>query len=379
MKTKISFLLLPLMILAFSCSEKDELEQKKDELSKLKKEATALRTSIENLEKEIATLDPEFGRLNRRSVLISTLKPEVSHFEHFVEVTGAVTSKKNVNISGEVSGRIQEIQAVEGMRVRRGQILASIDAETILRNMDEVEKQLELATTVFEKQERLWNQQIGTELQFLEAKNRKETLEKNLASLKTQESRTSIRAPFNGTVESIMVRVGELVQPGTPIFQFIGESDLFIEADVSERFVGIINRGDSVAISFPSITETLKTKVSAVGSIINPNNRTFRVEVILPSMPNVKPNMISILRIKDYENPKAVIIPNYLILQDNKGDYVFTVEDNTSKKRYITRGRTYKDRAEIIEGLEGNELLVDKGFREVGDNFNVNIAQQDSK
>jgi len=169
--------------------------------------------------------------------------------------------------------------------------------------------------------------------------------------------------------------MGELVQPGTPMFQFVGESDLFIEADVSERFVGIVTSGDSVEIHFPSLQEVLKTKVSAVGSIVNPTNRTFKVEVFLPSIPNIKPNMISVLKIKDYENPQAVIVPNYLILQDNNGDYMFTVENNVSKKRYIKRGRVYKDRAEILEGLSGSETLIDKGFRDVGDNFNVNIVE----
>jgi RND family efflux transporter MFP subunit len=375
MKTNFQFLIIAILVLVASCGEKDELAAKKQELAKMKKEASDLRLAIENLEKEIASLDPEFGRQNRKSVLISTVKPQVGYFEHFIDVTGSVLSKKNVSISGEVSGRVQEIMAIEGMRVTKGQVLARIDAEAIQRNIEEVEKQLELAAVVFEKQQRLWQQQIGTELQYLEAKNRKETLEKSLASLKTQESRTAVRAPFNGTVETVMVRLGELVQPGTPMFQFVGESDLFIEADVSERYVGIVNRGDSVEISFPSINQTLNTKVSAVGSIINPNNRTFKVEVFLPTIPNVKPNMISVLKIKDYENPKAVMIPNYLILQDTKGDYVFTVDENLSKKRYIKRGRTYKELAEIVQGLDGSEILVDKGFREVGDNFNVNIAQ----
>lgn len=375
MKTNFRFLIIAILVLVASCGEKDKLTAKKQELAKMKKEASDLRLAIENLEKEIGTLDPEFGRQNRKSILISTIQSQVGHFEHFIDVTGSVLSKKNVSISGEVSGRVQEIMAIEGMRVTKGQVLARVDAESIQRNMEEVEKQLELATVVFEKQQRLWQQQIGTELQYLEAKNRKESLEKSLASLKTQESRTSVRAPFNGTVESVMVRLGELVQPGTPMFQFVGESDLFIEADVSERYIGIVTRGDSVEISFPSINQTLNTKVSAVGSIINPNNRTFKVEVFLPNMSNVKPNMISVLKIKDYENPKAVMIPNYLILQDTKGDYVFTVDENMSKKRYIKRGRTYKELAEIIQGLDGSEILVDKGFREVGDNFNVIIAQ----
>lgn len=375
MKTNFQFLIIALLLSVASCGEKDELTAKKDELAKMKKEASELRNSIEALEKEIAQLDPEFALANRKAVLISTIKPTVGQFDHFVEVTGSVLSKKNVSISGEVSGRIQEISAVEGMRVSKGQVLARIDAEAILRNIDEVQKQLELAVIIFEKQERLWNQQIGTEIQYLEAKNRKESLEKNLATLKTQESRTLVKAPFNGTVESVLVRTGELVQPGNPMFQFVGESDLFIEADVSERYVGIVNKGDSVEITFPSINQTLSTKVSAVGSIINQNNRTFKVEVFLQNIPLVKPNMISVLRIKDYESRNAVMVPNYLVLQDNKGDYVFKVENNISKKQYIKRGKTYREITEVLEGLSGEETLVDKGFREVGDNFMVNVAQ----
>lgn len=375
MKTNFPFLIIGLVFLATACGQKDELAQKKDELNKMKQEAAILRTSIESLEKEIGVLDPEFGLSNRKSVLISTIQPEKGHFEHFVEVTGSVLSKKDVNISGEVSGRIQEVNATEGMRVNKGQILARVDAESIQRNIEEVEKQMELASIIFEKQERLWKQQIGTEIQFLEAKNRMETLEKNLSSLRTQESRTLIRAPFSGTVEEVLVRTGELVQPGTPLFHFVGDSDLFVEADVSERYIGILDKGDSVDIYFPSVQENFKTKVSAIGGVINQNNRTFKVEVVLPNLSFAKPNMLSVLRIRDYESENAVTVPNYLILQDNKGDYVFTVENNMSKKTYVKRGMTYKEVSEILDGLTGNEILIDKGFREVGDNFSVNIAQ----
>ncbi|WP_113922394.1 efflux RND transporter periplasmic adaptor subunit [Cognataquiflexum aquatile] len=375
MKTNFPFLIITILVLAASCGPKDEISIKKEELAKMKADAASLRTSIETLEKEIAVLDPEFAKENRKSILISTTKVEKKHFEHFVEVTGSVLSKKNVSISGEVLGRIQEITAVEGMRVSKGQILAKIDAETILRNIDEVEKQLELAKILFDKQDRLWKQQIGTEIQYLESKNRKETLEANLASLKTQQSKTLVRAPFNGTVETVQVRLGELVQPGVPMFQFVGDSDLFIEADISEKYVGLIQRGDSVEVSFPSVEKDLRAKISSVGAIINPNNRTFKVEIAVPSLEFLKPNMISVIKIMDYENKTAVTVPNYLILQDNKGDYVFTVDESLSKKRYIKRGKTYKEVTEVLEGLTGTEVLIDKGFREVGDNFVVNIAK----
>jgi membrane fusion protein (multidrug efflux system) len=370
--------LLPLtlvVLFAIGCASDESVEAKKAELDKLRTEASEIQASILELEAEIASLDPEYAKQNQKSILITTAQAKKAEFEHFVEVTGSVLSKKNVIISAETGGRILEVPAIEGMRMTKGQVLARIDAESIQRNIEELETNLDLAKTLFEKQKRLWEQEIGTEVQFLEAKNRKEGLERSLASLKTQLNKSMVVAPFNGTVESVQIRLGELVQPGTPMFQFVGESDLFIEADISESYVGVLSKGDSVDVSFPSIGKELKTQVSSVGAIINPNNRTFKVEVFLPNIPQVKPNMITVLKIQDYENPSSVIVPSYLILSDSKGDYIYIVDGEIAKKRYIKRGRTFNNETEILEGLEGNETLVDKGFREVGDNFKVNISQ----
>ncbi|HSJ68996.1 MAG TPA: efflux RND transporter periplasmic adaptor subunit [Anditalea sp.] len=377
MKTYSKFFLGALLLIAVACDQNgtDEVSEKKAQLDEYKAEQAELKAKIEELEKEIALLDPGFARSQRKSLLVTTTTPSTDAFSHYVEVTGSVLSKRNVNISAEVSGRIQEIPAIEGMSVRKGGVIARVDDETIQRNVAEIQTQLELANTVFERQKRLWDQQIGTEMQYLEAKNRKESLERNLETIRTQEGRATIRAPFDGTVESVMVRAGEVVQPGSPIVNFIGESDLYIEGDISERYVGILNRGDSVEVSFPSLNQTIKTKVSAIGSVINPNNRTFKVEVFLPRIPNVKPNMISVLKIMDYQQPTAVTVPTYLILQDNRGEYIYVVDNDTAKKQYIQRGMTYNERTEVTEGLSGNEVLVDKGFREVGDNFKVNIAE----
>lgn len=375
MKPAIKFLpLVALSVLTFSCA-KDDVAAKKEKLETLKSDLATLNTEIRDLEKEIADLDPEFAASTKKPILITTAAATKGEFTHYVEVTGSVLSKKNVSISAETAGRILEVPAVEGMRVAKGQILAIVDSEVIQRNIDELETNLSLAKTIFEKQERLWNQKIGTEIQYLEAKNRKEGLEKSLASMKTQLDKANIRAPFNGTVETVQVRLGELVQPGSPMFQFVGESDLFIEADISESYVGVLTKGDSVAVAFPSIGKELQTKVSAVGAIINPNNRTFKVEVFLPNIESIKPNMISVLKIQDYKNPETVVVPSHLILSDNKGDYVFVVENQVAKKKYVKRGMSSGSVTEIKEGLVGTETLVDKGFREVGDNFSVNIAQ----
>jgi len=377
MKSIVRFLpLLVLSLLAVSCAKDESLEAKKAELQSLKEQLNEINTSIKSLETEIATVDPEFAKQNRKSILITTATAKKGRFEHYVEVTGSVLSKKNVSISAETIGRILTIPAIEGMRVVRGSVLATIDSESIQRNIDELQNNLSLAQTLFEKQERLWNQKIGTEVQYLEAKNRVEGLEKSLESLKTQLNKTVIRAPFSGTIETVNVRLGELVQPGLQMFQFVGINDLFIEADISESYVGVLDKGDSVDVSFPSINLELKTKVSSVGAIINPNNRTFKVEVFLPTVAEVKPNMISVLKIQDYASDSAVIIPSHLIMSDNRGDYVFTVVGGIAKKTYVKRGKTFNQETEVLDGLKGAEILVDKGFREVGDNFSVNIAQK---
>jgi len=342
----------------------------------LKSDLSEITTQIKALEAELIATDPEFAASAKKPLLITTVPAQKGEFTHYVEVTGSVLSKKNVNISAETVGRILEIPAIEGMRVAKGQILAKVDAESIQRSIEEMENSLALARTVFEKQERLWGQKIGTEIQYLEAKSRKEGLEKSVASMKTQLAKSIIRAPFDGTVETVRVRLGELVQPGSQLFQFVGERDLFIEADISESYIGALAKGDSVEISFPSINKSLRTKVSATGSIINPNNRTFKVEVFLPHLPEVKPNMISVLKIQDYKNAESVVVPAHLILSDTKGDYLFVVENGLAKKNYVTRGYTTGDQTEIREGLVGTEILVDKGFREVGDNFSVNVSKQ---
>lgn len=369
---------LTLSALMYSCggsTEDGDVEAKIAQLNDLKGQVNEINTQIKDLEKEISALDPAFAKANKKSILITTAAVREGNFEHFVELTGSVLSKKNVSISAETLGTIREIPAMEGMRVGKGQVLAKIDAESIERNIDELQNSLDLAETLFEKQKRLWEQQIGTEIQYLEAKNRKEGLERNLASLETQLSKTVIRAPFSGTIEEVNVRLGELVQPGMSMFQFVGESDLYIEADVSETYTGVLDKGDSVMVYFPNINKELATRVASVGAIINPNNRTFKVEVYLPRIENVKPNMISVLKIKDYENADATIVPSYLILSDNRGDYVFVVKDGVAKKTYVKRGQTFELETEITSGLEPGEVLVDKGFREVGDNINVNIAK----
>jgi RND family efflux transporter MFP subunit len=366
-------------IMMLSCQPKDELAEKKKELKSLKKEVSEKREKILELEKEIAAADPEFAKVNRKEQLITAIPVKKDRFVHYVEVSGSVTSDRNVVISSENMGVIQSIRKKEGDLVRRGETVISQDTELLQKQLNQLETQYELASTMFEKQSNLWDKNIGTEVQYLEAKNNKENLETQIENVKTQIAKSKVRAPFSGSVEKIFVKEGEMAQPGAPLFRIVSLEDMFVEADLSERHIGSFKQGDMVTIHFPSIDETIDVKLTSVGKVIDEQNRTFSVEAKLPKVDfQVKPNLLAILKLKDYEKPDASIVPNKLIQKDNQGEFVYVIEENGehhyAKKVHIERGITYKNETIVYNGLNGHELIVDQGFREVIDGSKVKIV-----
>jgi membrane fusion protein, multidrug efflux system len=380
MKTYIKFHIWSvLFIFMAACGDPNGLEGKKDELKKLRGKQQELKQQIETLEKEISKIDPEFGKANRKSTLVTSLPVKQGLFEHFVEVSGSVVSNKNVLISAESMGRITQVRVAEGMNVSKNQVLVSIDTEVFEKQLKELQTQYELASTLFERQSRLWEKNIGTEMQFLEAKTRKESLETQMANLQIQIDRAHVKAPFAGTVEKVLTRLGEMAANGTPLVRIVGNSDMYIEADLSEAYVGRFKRGDDLIVHFPAIDMTIESRVRSIGQVINENNRTFRIEADLPRLDaTLKPNLIAVLRLRDYRHENAVIIPTNLIQRDNIGDYVFTIngngEEGTASKIHIQRGNTYRSETEVLKGLQGNELLVNDGYREVIDGMKVSIV-----
>ncbi len=368
-----------LALLLNACQKPDPLEAKKQKLTKKKTEMQSLKTAIAELEQEIAMLDPEFGKQNRKATLITTINVGRSVFEHYVEVRGAVKSRRNVLISAENMGSIDRILAKEGAQVRKGQLIISMDIELYQRSLDQLQTEYALAKTMYEKQANLWKQNIGTEVQYLESKNRKESLENQIANVKTQISKSQVRAPFDGTVEEVFVREGEMAQPGSPLVRVINHKDMYIKADLSESHIGKFNKGDVVEIYFPSINNTLKSTLSSVGQVIDENNRTFAVEALLPEADfTLKPNLIAIVKMKDFHVSNAVVIPSKLIQRDNRGDFVFIAENNeeeiVARKVQIERGATYRGNTMIKSGLTGDEILIDAGFRDVAEGSKVKIV-----
>ena len=316
----LSIILLALVI--FSCEQTDEIEAKKNELTSAKEELFTLKSKIAKLENELVELG--VVEVNNNLTLVSTITVNQKPFSHQVDVRGAVQSRNNVLISAETPAAVQKVLVAEGQQVRKGQLLIAQDGEVLNRTIKELESSLDLATTMYERQKKLWEQNIGSEVQYLEMKNRKESLELKLATTKSQLNKTKIRAPFNGVVDMIDVRVGEMAQPGMPIIRLVSMTNMYIKADVSESFIGKFHQGQKVKVHFPSTDYTIHSRISSIGQVINPNNRTFEIEISIPANgAKVKPNMITVLTLADYVNENAMAVPTNIIQSDRMGKFAY--------------------------------------------------------
>ena len=377
---KNGLLLLTALMVAFSaCNHKDPLQAKKDQLTEYKTEVQGLQEKIKSLETEIAKQDPEFAKVNRKATLITATPVKKEKFTHYVEVSGSVESKKNVLISAENPGSIQRIYLNEGATVKKGQLILTQDTQLLQKNLKQLNTQYDLAKTMYEKQKNLWDKNIGTQVQYLEAKNKKESLEDQIANVQTQIGKSQVRAPFDGTIDDIPVREGEMAQPGSPLVRIVNHRSMYATADLSEAYIGKFNQGDPAILFFPSLNKTINSRVSAIGQVIEPKNRTFEVEAKLPDAGvAAKPNLLVVLKLKDFEADDVAVIPTNLIQQDNTGDFVYVVSDTgkiqVAKKVHIERGLTYKENTMVKSGLTGNEKLVEEGFREVTEGNKVKIV-----
>ncbi|MFH2143476.1 MAG: efflux RND transporter periplasmic adaptor subunit [Bacteroidota bacterium] len=311
------------------------------------------------------------------SVRIKTIGYEL--FDHYIEVTGSVEAINDAFISPQMNGQIKKIYVNEGDYVKQGQILAILNTEVTQKSIEEIKTGLELATTTFEKQKELWDQGIGSELQFLQTKNQKEQLEKRLETLEAQLRMSTISAPFDGIVDNIMQKEGELGVPGMQMIQLINLSRLKINADVSETYLSKINKGDTVKVEFPAYPEIqLYVPVNRTGNVVKQGNRTFEIELKLNNIENkLKPNIISVLHIKDYTQDSAFVVPSIIVKNDLKGNFLFIVEQNdstaTAKKVYVKTGKSYKDKTEITEGLVFNNKVITAGYNIVSNGSEIEI------
>ncbi len=372
-----------MIALLTACGSGDSLEDKKTQLDELKSEVSTLNQEIQALEAEIKAADPDFGDQSNLYSLVSTLKVDPKPFEHKFEVRAQVASRKNVQISAEAMGRVQQIRVREGDKVSKGQSLLNLDADVLLNSIAELKTSLDLANTVYEKRARLWKQNIGSEIQYLEAKNNKESLERRLATAQSQLRQYQVIAPFTGVIDEVQAKQGEMAQPGFPLMRMVSVNEMHLVADVSESYLGTIKVGDSVDIFFPTFNQELSSTVAALGQVINEQNRTYSIEVKLPSSSILyKPNLVGLLRIRDYYNEQSLVIPSALIQQDNQGDFIYVLQQEgdqkQAKKVHIDIGKSYDTNTEVLGGLNSGDLVINEGHREVTDGSLVQIAQRET-
>ncbi|MEO5909301.1 MAG: efflux RND transporter periplasmic adaptor subunit [Pelobium sp.] len=346
-----------------ACGPKD----KKAELEKLKKEQTATNTKIAELEAEIGT------KKNDVTKDVDVYEVTTSVFKNYIEIQGKVDAEQNVQVSPEAQGVITKVYVNIGQNVSRGQVLAQIDDAVLRQNIAQLQTNLDLATNLFNRQKNLWDQKIGTEVQYLNAKTQKESLERQMSVLRQQASMYKIKSPISGTIDLMDYKVGQAVQPGVPGVRVVNASDLKAKAMVSESYAGRINQGDEVMVVLPDAQDSLNTKISFASKTIDPLSRSFSVEVKLPSKNTFRPNMISILKIVDYTNPKATTVPIKAIQKSEKGDYLTIVENGKAKRVDVKVGNVYKGNAEILTGISAGDKVIVNGLSGLNEGDTVKI------
>jgi membrane fusion protein (multidrug efflux system) len=340
-------------------------------LARLEKERDALTEEIERLKQEIAQ-KARPGVKQEKLMNVEISRVEKGRFQHFVQVQGTVESDNNVLVAPQSSGIVKKIYVSVGNKVTKGLLLAELDGSILESSIAEVENGLKLAETIFERQKRLWDKNIGSEIEFLQAKNNKEGLEKRLATLKEQYKMTKIFAPLSGTVDEIFIKEGEMAVVGMGAVRVVQLSNLKIRVDLSEVYISRIKKNDLVHVNIPVLGREFDLYVDAVSQVIDPQNRTFQIEMKIPnSEGGIKPNMLSVLTINDYTDDEALIVPLNIIQETGQEKFVFVAEqingDWTARRRSVKTGISYGDRAEVFSGLQEGEYVVTFGYQNLAD------------
>lgn len=359
--------------------EKNNLEDIRTKRAELVTDQEAIQSKIKLLDERIKTLDT-----TQNIPLITTIKAKEEVFDHVLELQGNVTTKNLLTITPEYNGILTNVYVKEGQRVSKGQTLAKIDDGGLSQQLAQLKIQSALAKTTFERQERLWNQKIGSEIQYLQAKSSFEAQEEAINQLQQQLNKTTVRAPFSGTIDDVITEKGSVVGAGqTPLMRIVNLNDMYIETDVPESYIPSVVKGKKVTVEFPVLGTTIDTKIRQAGDIINSANRTFKVEVDVPNKDKtIKPNLTAKLKINDYTNPKAILIPQSIISENAEGEqYVYVVKDKkddnkgTVSKVIIKTGKTQGDVIEVLEGIAGGAELIQEGARSVKDGQTVKVIK----
>ncbi|HBK89980.1 MAG: efflux RND transporter periplasmic adaptor subunit [Cyclobacteriaceae bacterium] len=347
----------------------------KAKLAELKKKQAELNDKIKELEQKVALTDTSSVKLKSKEVAVLELKPH--SFDYYVQTQGSVEAIDNILISAKTMGVLTQVFAREGDVVTKGQTLAQIDNSVIVRSIEELKSSISLANTVYERQKNLWDQKIGTEVQFLQAKNNKESLEKRLATLNEQLDMTRIKSPISGSVDEVAVKIGQAVSPGQPAFRVVSFDRLKMKANVSEAYVSNIQKGNSVKLVFSDINKEMTARITFVGKTINALSRTFPVEVELPSQATyLRPNMSGVLKVIYTNVPDALTVPVNLVQDINGQKVVYIAEADGKKmvarKRVVTVAGVFDSQAHVT-GLKAGDKVITVGYQGLNEGELVKI------
>lgn len=356
----------------------EAIQQRKTQLLNQKKEVESKISSIENYLSE--------NTVKKAGALVSVTTVQDTLFNHYVELQGSVDTKKNITLMAEMQGILTDVYVTEGQKVSKGQRLARIDDGGLAQQIEQMKVQEQLAKTTYERQKRLWDQNIGSEIQFLQAKANYEAQQSSISSMQRQLAKSVITAPFSGTIDEVITDEGSTVSPGmTQLIRIVNLDDMYIEVEVPETYISSVNEGTDVKVEFPVLGETVESKVRQSSSYINPANRSFRIEIPVENKnQKIKPNLTARIKVNDYTKENAILLPLAVISENQNGEQYVMVAENlkeegngyntaVAKRRIVQTGKTSDNRVEITEGLEKGESIIVEGARSVKSDQEIRI------
>lgn len=376
MKTLVKFLAV-LLLVSCGMSKNDRI---KKEIESKKNKIVKLEEAISKLQKELTDTTEAQTAI---AVTIKNMKPEV--FNHYITVFGNVEADQFAKVSPEMNGQIDKIYVEEGQSVNKGDLLVSLNSDATQSSLQEARTAFDLANTTYKKQKDLWDQGIGSEIQFLTAKTQKETAEARVKMLEAQIRMAQVRAPFNGIVDRIYLKEGDIAGPMTPVVEFVNLSELTIKADVSETYIEDVKAGEKVSVKFSTLPDIdIRTPIVRTSKVINAASRTFQIELHLNNRgEKIMPNMISTIRINDFTSNNAFVVPSIIIRRDITGDYLYVVKNKDGKqiatKAYVTRGLSNEGSTMITNGLTEGDKVIIEGYSLVSSGSLIAVRKNSPK
>ena len=358
---------IPALLLLAACSNKPK--DKKAELSDLQKQQADINAKITKLQSEVGSAD------SSKATEVGVAEVKAGAFTNYVQIQGKIDAQDNVTAYPQSPGTITNIYTKVGQHVSKGQVLVQLDNSVLQQNIAQSQAQLELTQQLYNRQKNLWDQKIGTEVQFLQAQTNLQAARKSLAALRQQANLYRIVSPISGTIDQMDLKLGQVAQPGTTGIRIVNADVLKVKADVPESYAGSVGTGNNVMIVVPDAHDSLNTKVTFAAKAIDPTSRSFAVEIKLPERKSLRPNMTAIIKIADYSKANTIAIPVKAVQRSENGDYVFINDGGIAKRKEVKVGVTYGGQSEILSGLKAGEQLVTEGAADIEDGDKVKVLQ----